>query len=1775
MSVNELYSKDARIWVADEHEVWKSAILKEDYTNGNELQILFEDGEESLIKVKSKNDLPPLRNPEILVGENDLTSLSYLHEPAVLHNLRVRFLDRNIIYTYCGIVLVAINPYQQLHIYDSDTMLTYRGQDMGNLEPHIFAVAEEAYKRLSRYNESQSIIVSGESGAGKTVSAKYAMRYFATIGGAQADTQIEKKVLSSNPIMEAIGNAKTTRNDNSSRFGKYIELGFDKEDTLIGAHMRTYLLEKSRVVFQSSNERNYHIFYQLCAVSDRDDYKELSLGDPNIFLYTNQGQAPIIDGVNDEELFQETIDALLMLGVSHATQMELYRIVAGILHLGNVVFLEEDSESCSISERDKHLPLMSRLFGVDEENMRKWLCVKKITTGNEIFEKPLSKSQAFFTKDALSKYIYSKFFHYIVQLVNDRLNIAKKHTKFIGVLDIYGFETFEVNSFEQFCINYANEKLQQQFCLHVFKLEQEEYVKEEIEWSFIDFYDNQPCIDLIEGKLGILELLDEECKMPRGSDSNWCLKLGSKHGKNKHFTVPRMRQKSFIIHHFADDVEYFTDGFLEKNRDTILEEQVKALRESKRDFIRMLFADEDTNKKQTVIRPARESQRSTRSHKQTVASQFKVSLTQLMETLFSTTPHYVRCIKPNDIKASFNFEPKRAVQQLRACGVLETIRISAAGYPSRWKYQDFFQRYKLLLKFKDINKKNVKKTSEKLLQSLIKEKDKYQFGKTQIFFRAGQVAYLEKLRTDKLKASSILIQKIIKGWLQRIKYKKIRRSILLVQCYGKSLLARKKAEQLRRIRACLRLQSAFRMFKARRKFNIVKRSVELIQTYGRAKLARDQYREKFMRKNVLLLQQTIKMWNARRTYKRCIKGIIQLQAHVRRKLAKREYKRLRIEARSVENIKKVAKGLENKVISLQMKIEDQKDEMVLLKKDRERLDEAKKECVRLKEFETESKTKSSRIEELQIIIEKLKAEIDKEREEKEKLIKDQTLRNEEDRKIMEELKAENLTLTLKLSTAKESVDKIELNQADLLNEKIDESNKEFEIERVNHQKVIKEYEILLQKYTSLQEESKHRHGHRRNLSDLSDISIESESGISSERNSEQGTLPRRAHSDHKKNGTQMSPADLSIISRLQNRVRDLESDKSRLEKQLEQKEDLSELKEDLNVLDSSDTDIRNAIRLQEVEMENNKLKTEITKIRASIAEDEDKGLTQFLTQFEAMSAELERRREECIQLRTMITSRTHGLPMMKDNENSLPNDDGELEMAYRSQKESNMILKTQIEQAEEIQKQNNGEITRLREKCDHLEDQVSKNLENSTDSVINSTLQHEVSKLTVENLDLKESAENQTRLIKKLKKALKIYAKKLKNNETPDVVITDIDIDDNLPEVRHHSNRQYLGMLEYKREDEQTLMRNLIIDLEPTLASSELPSLPAYILFMCIRHSDYLNDDEKLKSLMVTAVNSIKVAVKNRKGEELESMVLWLSNSCRLLNHLKQYSGESPFQKQNTAKQNEHCLRNFDLSPYRPVLMDVAVWIYQGLIKHLEKKLESLIVSAVLEHEAIQGLSAGKPGGLRGRIHSADATDSEAGLERLLRCLDGFLSVLNKHSLDPDITNQVFRQLFYFICANSLNNLLLRKEMCHWSKAMQIRYNVTHLEQWLRDNKLAQQQTLETLEPIIQASQLLQARKSEEDVDAICEMCTKLTAAQIIKILNLYTPVDEFEERVPVTFIRKMQLKLVDVKSTQTQQLLMDKKFNFAVTFQFSPTSIGFETIQIPDNWNLDFLKRL
>lgn len=559
---------------------------------------------EVAIAIKSELELPPLRNPASLIGQNDLTALSYLHEPDVLHNLQVRFCERHNIYTYCGIVLVAINPYAELPLYGQDLINAYRGHSLGELEPHIFAIAEDAYTKLEREKCNLSIIVSGESGAGKTVSAKYAMRYFAAVGGSESETNIERKVLASSPIMEAIGNAKTTRNDNSSRFGKFTKLLFANSRgnmALRGATMQTYLLEKSRVVFQSPGERNYHIFYQLCAA--RDKWPALMLDHQDQFRYLNQGKSPNIARVSDAEGFVETLSALTTLGFGEDDVKSMLTILAALLHLGNVHFHRRESdgggsdgEESDVRTDDLHLGVFCDLLRLDVAAMRRWLTMRQIESVNDVVDIPMSCDTAEAARDALAKHIYAKLFQYIVDVINRSLDSGRKvAASFIGVLDIYGFETFQVNSFEQFCINYANEKLQQQFNQHVFKLEQEEYLREGIEWTMIDFYDNQPCIEMIEDRLGILALLDEECRMPRGSDQSWIGKITEKCVKYRHFEKPKFGGAAFLVKHFSDTVQYEAAGFVEKNRDTVSKELVNVIVESHMPFCHQLMLLDEVN----------------------------------------------------------------------------------------------------------------------------------------------------------------------------------------------------------------------------------------------------------------------------------------------------------------------------------------------------------------------------------------------------------------------------------------------------------------------------------------------------------------------------------------------------------------------------------------------------------------------------------------------------------------------------------------------------------------------------------------------------------------------------------------------------------------------------------------------------------------------------------------------------------------------------------------------------------------------------------------------------------------------------------------------------------------------------------------------------------------------------------------------------------------------------------------------------------------------------
>ncbi|XP_039768859.1 unconventional myosin-Va isoform X10 [Ornithorhynchus anatinus] len=1828
MAASELYTKFARVWIPDPEEVWKSAELLKDYKPGDKvLQLHLEEGKDLEYRLDPKTkELPHLRNPDILVGENDLTALSYLHEPAVLHNLRVRFIDSKLIYTYCGIVLVAINPYEQLPIYGEDIINAYSGQNMGDMDPHIFAVAEEAYKQMARDERNQSIIVSGESGAGKTVSAKYAMRYFATVSGSASEANVEEKVLASNPIMESIGNAKTTRNDNSSRFGKYIEIGFDKRYRIIGANMRTYLLEKSRVVFQAEEERNYHIFYQLCASAKLPEFKSLHLGTANYFHYTRQGGSPVIDGIDDAKEMAQTRKACTLLGINEVYQMGIFRILAGILHLGNVGFTSRDSDSCTIPPKHEPLGFFCDLMGVEYEEMAHWLCHRKLATATETYIKPISKLQAVNARDALAKHIYAKLFNWIVDHVNQALHSAIKQHSFIGVLDIYGFETFEINSFEQFCINYANEKLQQQFNMHVFKLEQEEYMKEQIPWTLIDFYDNQPCINLIEAKLGILDLLDEECKMPKGSDDTWAQKLYNTHlNKCALFQKPRLSNKAFIIQHFADKVEYQCDGFLEKNKDTVYEEQIKVLKSSKFKMLPELFQDDEkaisptsattsgrTPLSRTLVKPTKTRPgHVTKEHKKTVGHQFRNSLHLLMETLNATTPHYVRCIKPNDFKFPFTFDEKRAVQQLRACGVLETIRISAAGFPSRWTYQEFFSRYRVLMKQKDVLSDR-KQTCKNVLEKLILDKDKYQFGKTKIFFRAGQVAYLEKLRADKLRAACIRIQKTIRGWLMRKKYLRMRKAAITIQRYVRGYQARCYAKFLRRTKAATIIQKYRRMYVARRKYRLKRKATILLQAHLRGFSARNKYRRMLREHKAVIIQKRVRGWLARTHYKRTLRAIVYLQCCLRRMLAKRELKKLKIEARSVERYKKLHIGMENKIMQLQRKVDEQnKDYKCLLEKlthlegtyatETEKL---RSDLDRLRQSEEEAKIATGRVLSLQDEIAKLRKDLQKTQKEKKTIEERASRYKQETEKLVSDLTEQNILL----KKEKEELNRLILEQAkemtEAMEKKLMEETKQLELdlndERLRYQNLLNEFSRLEERYDDLKEEmtlmvNVPKPGHRR--TDSTHSSNESEYTFSSEI-TESEDLPLRMEEPSEKK----APLDMSLFLKLQKRVTELEQEKQAMQDELDRKEEQvlrSKAKEEERPQIRGAELEYESLKRQELESENKKLKNELNELRKALSEKAAPEVTApgapayrvLMEQLTSVSEELDVRKEEVLILRSQLVSQKEAI-QPKEDKNTMTDstilledvqkmkDKGEIAQAYLGLKETNRLLESQLQsqkkshdnEAESLR----GEIQSLKEENNRQQQLLAQNLQLPPEARIEASLQHEITRLTNENLDLMEQLEKQDKTVRKLKKQLKVFAKKIgelevgqMENISPGQIIDEPIRPVNIP----RKEKDFQGMLEYKKDDEPKLVKNLILDLKPRgVAVNLIPGLPAYILFMCVRHADYLNDDQKVRSLLTSTINSIKKVLKKR-GDDFETVSFWLSNTCRFLHCLKQYSGEEGFMKHNTSRQNEHCLTNFDLAEYRQVLSDLAIQIYQQLVRVLENILQPMIVSGMLEHETIQGVSGVKPTGLRKRTSSI-ADEGTYTLDSILRQLSSFHSVMCQHGMDPELIKQVVKQMFYIVGAVTLNNLLLRKDMCSWSKGMQIRYNVSQLEEWLRDKNLMNSGAKETLEPLIQAAQLLQVKKkTDEDAEAICSMCNALTTAQIVKVLNLYTPVNEFEERVSVSFIRTIQMRFRDRKDSP--QLLMDAKHIFPVTFPFNPSSLALETIQIPTSLGLGFIVRV
>ncbi|XP_069470806.1 unconventional myosin-XIX isoform X2 [Ambystoma mexicanum] len=635
---------------------------------------------------------------------DDLTKVNPVNTTTVLKCLQARY-KVSLFYTNAGCTLVAVNPFRPVfHLYTPELMNEYHtASHPQELKPHVFIVAEQAYRNVQSQIQpvDQSIIVSGESGAGKTWTSRCLMKYYATVAasctsemGNKMVERIERRVLDSNPVMEAFGNACTMRNTNSSRFGKYIQLQLNSTQLLTGASIQTYLLEKTRVAHQAPLERNFHIFYQITKGASTEERRQWNLPEGAMFYWL-----PNPDRNLEEDCFEVTRDAMLHLGIDSNKQNNIFKLLAGLLHLGNVNFEDtvDESQPCELQANTKSfLVTAASLLNVSLDELRERLQVRTITAGKQqqVFLKPCSKSECAMRRDCLAKVVYAKLFDWLVMMINGSICADScKWTNFIGLLDVYGFESFPENSLEQLCINYANEKLQQHFVSHYLKAQQEEYAAEGLEWSFISYQDNQGCVDLIDGSpISIFSLLNEECRLNRSSDAKQLqVRLEKALANNQSISRDKFSKKPhFIVAHYAGRVSYLIEEMAEKNKDPVPAELIQLLQESQDDLLQKLFPAEQKGEA--------DSKKQNRTTVVTVVSKFKNSLESLMQILHSTTPHYIRCIKPNMDCKAMTFTKEEVLSQLEACGIVETINISAAGFPIRVSFQNFIERYQLMRK---------------------------------------------------------------------------------------------------------------------------------------------------------------------------------------------------------------------------------------------------------------------------------------------------------------------------------------------------------------------------------------------------------------------------------------------------------------------------------------------------------------------------------------------------------------------------------------------------------------------------------------------------------------------------------------------------------------------------------------------------------------------------------------------------------------------------------------------------------------------------------------------------------------------------------------------------------------------------------------------------------------------------------------------------------------------------------------------------------------------
>ncbi|XP_041880138.1 unconventional myosin-VIIa isoform X2 [Corvus kubaryi] len=846
-----------------EFDVPIGAVVK--LCDSGQIQVVDDEGNEHWISPQNASHIKPM-HPTSIHGVEDMIRLGDLNEAGILRNLLIRYRE-HLIYTNCGgrtytgSILVAVNPYQLLPIYSPEQIRLYTNKKIGEMPPHIFAIADNCYFNMQRNNKDQCCIISGESGAGKTESTKLILQFLAAISGQHS--WIEQQVLEANPILEAFGNAKTIRNDNSSRFGKYIDIHFNKRGAIEGAKIEQYLLEKSRVCRQAQDERNYHVFYCMLRGMTMEQKKKLGLGKATDYNYLAMGNCTTCDGRDDSKEYANIRSAMKVLMFTDTENWEISKLLAAILHMGNLQYearTYDNLDACEVVQ-SASLITAATLLEVEPQDVMNCLTSRTIITRGETVSTPLSMEQALDVRDAFVKGIYGRLFVWIVEKINAAIyrppsQELKSIRRSIGLLDIFGFENFTVNSFEQLCINFANENLQQFFVRHVFKLEQEEYNLENINWQHIEFTDNQDALDMIAIKpMNIISLIDEESKFPKGTDATMLHKLNSQHKLNTNYIPPKNNYETqFGINHFAGIVYYETKGFLEKNRDTLHGDIIQLVHSSKNKFIKQIF--------QADVAMGAE----TRKRSPTLSSQFKRSLELLMRTLSVCQPFFVRCIKPNEYKKPMLFDRELCVRQLRYSGMMETIRIRRAGYPIRYTFVEFVDRYRVLMPgVKPAYKQgDLRGTCQRIAEAVLGKDDDWQIGKTKIFLKDHHDMLLEIERDKAITDKVILIQKVVRGYKDRSNFLKVRNSVLMIQRYWRGHNCRKNYGAMRI--GFLRLQALYRSRKLHKQYHMARRRIIEFQARCRGYLVRRAFRHRLWA--VLTVQAYARGMIARRLYKR-------------------------------------------------------------------------------------------------------------------------------------------------------------------------------------------------------------------------------------------------------------------------------------------------------------------------------------------------------------------------------------------------------------------------------------------------------------------------------------------------------------------------------------------------------------------------------------------------------------------------------------------------------------------------------------------------------------------------------------------------------------------------------------------------------------------------------------------------------------------------------------------------------------------------------------------